>query len=512
MTDLSLSLTLKALDKGATPTVRSFTAVVHGLSREVKKQPAGWTAVTTSMNKTTVATGKMSQATRTGGKALQDLIEKQRRLRAETDRTESAWSRWTRTVRKTPGGGAGGMGLLGLSAFGGPAAMAGTALAAAGGAAAYGVAKVGKGAINTGARFEGYQTQLTTVNDGDVGKARAEMGWVQKFAKQTPYDLDQVMTSFVRLKANGIDPMDGTLKSLGNTASGMGKDLLSAVEMLADAQTGEFERLKEFGVKAKVQGDKVTFTYRKNGKDIAVTSKKTAGEIQRTLVGIFDKRFAGGMEAQSKTFNGMLSNLGDGWVGFLKKIADKGLFEKAKGLLGGLLAFLDKAEKDGRLDKWAGEIATSLGSTLDSLSKIATSIDWVQLAKDVGTLAQAVGWLAENLGKLNKAPKSDMADKLKFLGPAGMMVRSGIAWGEQEQDKRKAAKPGAKPKPFPLFSTNPVADGIRAGRARAAAGGGGPPKPAPLKGDIKIGLAPGLTLQKSDFGPGVRTNRGPAGG
>jgi hypothetical protein len=49
---------------------------------------------------------------------------------------------------------------------------------------------------------------------------------------------------------------------LGDLASSQAKDFDQLVEALLDAQTGEFERLKEFGVKAKVAGDQVAFTFK----------------------------------------------------------------------------------------------------------------------------------------------------------------------------------------------------------------------------------------------------------
>ena len=46
----------------------------------------------------------------------------------------------------------------------------------------------------------------------------------------------------------------------GDTASAMGKSLDDMVEAVADAATGEFERLKEFGIRASKNGDRVSFT------------------------------------------------------------------------------------------------------------------------------------------------------------------------------------------------------------------------------------------------------------
>ena len=56
----------------------------------------------------------------------------------------------------------------------------------------------------------------------------------------------------------------------------MAKTLNQMIEAVADAATGEFERLKEFGIKAKSEGDKVSFIFR----GVTTTVKKESNAIQ----------------------------------------------------------------------------------------------------------------------------------------------------------------------------------------------------------------------------------------
>ena len=85
----------------------------------------------------------------------------------------------------------------------------------------------------------------------DAAFAFAEL---EKFASQTPFTLDQSVEGFIKLKALGLDPSERALRSYGNTSAAMGKDMMQMVEAVADAATGEFERLKEFGIKASKAG------------------------------------------------------------------------------------------------------------------------------------------------------------------------------------------------------------------------------------------------------------------
>ena len=114
--------------------------------------------------------------------------------------------------------------------------------------------------VDTAAEFEKFKTVLETL-EGSSAKAKISMDWVSDFAAKTPFELDQVMDSFVKLKSYGLDPTKGLLESLGDTASAMGKPIIQAVEAIADAITGENERLKEFGITSETRGNQTRYSY-----------------------------------------------------------------------------------------------------------------------------------------------------------------------------------------------------------------------------------------------------------
>jgi hypothetical protein len=108
----------------------------------------------------------------------------------------------------------------------------------------------------------------------------------------------------------------------------MGKSLNQMIEAVADATTGEFERLKEFGIKSRQQGDRVTFTFR----GVSTTVKKTASEIEEYLKRIGEVDFAGSMAEQMDTIDGKLSQLSDSWFQFTTEMGDSEKFKKYVGL------------------------------------------------------------------------------------------------------------------------------------------------------------------------------------
>jgi hypothetical protein len=176
----------------------------------------------------------------------------------------------------------------------------------AGAALGVAVTKFGQSVLQTSRNIEQLKIQLETVT-GSAQNAESAFAMVQNFAEQTPFQLEELVASFVKLKALGLDPSEKALKSYGNTASAMGKSLNQMIEAVADASVFEFERLKEFGIKARQETDSVSLTFQ------GVTTKvgKNAQEIIQYLQDIGNVQFAGAMEKQADTLSGAFSNLQD---------------------------------------------------------------------------------------------------------------------------------------------------------------------------------------------------------
>jgi len=108
---------------------------------------------------------------------------------------------------------------------------------------------------------ENFKAQLKTMT-GSMDAAGAAFDRLNEFAKTTPYTLQQSIEGFVKLKALGLDPSERAMRAYGNTASAMGKSMIDMIEAVADASTGENERLKSFGITASKAGEMVTYTFR----------------------------------------------------------------------------------------------------------------------------------------------------------------------------------------------------------------------------------------------------------
>lgn len=168
--------------------------------------------------------------------------------------------------------------------------------------------------------FNVLNAQLMTATGSSENAAKAFEA-IQEFAQNTPYDLQQVTKAFTQLVNLGLTPSEKALTSYGNTASAMGKDLSQLVEAVADAATGEFERLKEFGIKTKTEGDNLSFTFR----GMKTTVKNNAKEIEGYLISLGENEFAGAMAQRMSTLDGKMSNLSDEWDTLFRNISEQGV-------------------------------------------------------------------------------------------------------------------------------------------------------------------------------------------
>lgn len=139
-------------------------------------------------------------------------------------------------------------------------------------------------------------------------KAATSMSMLKKIAQETPYSLQEITEAYIKMVNRGITPTKEEIVKLGDLASSQGKSLDQLTEAMLDAQTGDFERLKEFGIKANKENDKVKFSF----KDIKTEVDFTEKAISDYLYSLGDlKGVQGGMAIQMEELEGRYSNFGD---------------------------------------------------------------------------------------------------------------------------------------------------------------------------------------------------------
>jgi len=258
--------------------------------------------------------------------------------------------------------------------------------------------KVARDTVDATKEFQRLGASLETVM-GSSDAAAVQFERLQKFASETPYQLEEVVGGFVKMQALGLDPTEESMRSFGNTAAAMGKSFDQFVEAVADASTGEFERLKEFGIKSRQAGDQVSFTFQ----GITTTVGKSAAEITEYLQQIGENQFAGAMEKQMQTLGGVLSNFEDSTRTLYATLGDQ--LTPAIALLLGEVTELTGAGDE------LGNAFDGVEAVFETLVGAAMSIKFAfdQVGTGIGAVAAALVLVAEGEFQAARAALSEFS-------------------------------------------------------------------------------------------------------
>lgn len=208
--------------------------------------------------------------------------------------------------------------------------------------------------VSGNAQMEQFQVTMAT-NTRDLGKAQEMLAEATKFAAETPFEIPEVVEATVRLETYGLKAQE-VLRVVGDMAAVTGKPLMQAIEAMADAQTGELERLKEFGI-TKAQLIEAGAKVNSRG------AIEDMNSLNDALLEIMNDRFGGGMRLMTQTFTGIVSNLTDAW-GTFQRAVGKPTFEVVKSGLKDLLGIVNQMSEDGTLDVWAERIGQSIAKVV----------------------------------------------------------------------------------------------------------------------------------------------------
>lgn len=194
--------------------------------------------------------------------------------------------------------------------------------------------------------MEGYKMQLETATKS-TQKASDIMRYAIQLANKTPFEGGEMVEGAAKFEAMGMAAKKW-LPLAGDMAAATNKSLDQAVEALIDAQNGEWERMKEFGIKGVKDMD--------------------------TLVGMMNDRFTGGMEKQATTLKGLWSTvtgISKSALATIIGITEDGSIRQGsaldliKGKIKTVADTLQQWQADGTIDAIAEKFTNGLAKALD---------------------------------------------------------------------------------------------------------------------------------------------------
>lgn len=190
----------------------------------------------------------------------------------------------------------------------------------AGGAIAYGLLNIGKSALSAAANMEQQRVAFTSML-GSAEKAQKLLDQMQDFAASTPFQFNEIVDAGKKLVAFGEDAenVTKTLGRIGDVAAGLGVPLGELTEIYGKArvqQTLYAEDLNQLAGRGIPIFEELAKVMNVNASEVKKLGSE--GKISFSLLEqVFGNltgaggKFAGLMDAQSKTLAGKWSNFND---------------------------------------------------------------------------------------------------------------------------------------------------------------------------------------------------------
>jgi len=188
-----------------------------------------------------------------------------------------------------------------------------------------------KNVVAIGDEFERLNISLSTMFGGEAGGAAA-FDRIKDFARETPFQLEDVTKAFISLKSQGIEPNEQVLAAFGDAASATLTPLESfnsLVRMLGRSTQGalgleDLNQLADRGIPVfKILEERIGKT-RLEVSEFGKTSEGAATIMRELSAGLEDS-FGGLMQAQMDTFGVKFSNVQIAFKEFANEVFQSGL-------------------------------------------------------------------------------------------------------------------------------------------------------------------------------------------
>src|SRR5512139_539527 len=218
--------------------------------------------------------------------------------------------------------------------------------------------------IDGNAEFERYTVQFGVLL-GSTDAAQKRLKELADFGAKTPFELPEVVRADKILQSFGLHAEDAAKRFgksgseirtiAGDVAAGTGasfEDIAGYIGKFSSGATGEaIARFQELGVVTRKELSEMGLRFSKSGELLSPLD-----ESMTVLLKSMQTKFGGMMDAQSNTFEGMLSNMKD-WIGQAGRTIGKPIFEKLKTGMKGLLDFLSGPQAQAAIESLANGIA-----------------------------------------------------------------------------------------------------------------------------------------------------------
>lgn len=208
--------------------------------------------------------------------------------------------------------------------------------------------------------------------------AKSDAKYLWDLADNAPFKIDQLTETFVKLKAAGIDPTNGSLKALtdavayfGGNSEQMGRAGVALSQMLSKGKVTAEELRQQLGDAIpnamKDMAQALNMTIPELDKQMRKGLVLSADAVPK-LLDLWTKKYGGAAESLMGTWDGLMARMSNAWQQTIIRITSDGgsgsLFNVLKTQMEKLTSFL--SSKDG--DQFLSDVAKSLGTIATVIS------------------------------------------------------------------------------------------------------------------------------------------------
>ncbi|WP_257296251.1 tape measure protein [Endozoicomonas sp. YOMI1] len=296
-----------------------------------------------------------------------------------------------------------------------------------------------EGVLQTGDQFERLGVQMEAIT-GSSAEAEKAMQWIKDFTRNTPFQLEEVSEAFVRLKAFGLDPTDGSMQAIIDQASKLG----GGMERLNGITLG----LGKAWAKQKLQGEEILMLLERGvpvwdllekvtGKNVQEIQKlssagKLGREAIRGLIQEIGKSSEGAAAKNMSLLSGYVSNLKDSWQQFQDEVAKSGALDYARESLAGIAAEIERMNQNGQLSELAKKVSDAFIAMGDAIKH---AFSGVTVDGFVTSIQSGFTTITESMAALRTAFDFTRSTVMGFFNAFSAVVKgfgtvySGILYG-----------------------------------------------------------------------------------
>ena len=178
-------------------------------------------------------------------------------------------------------------------------------------------ARISLSGIQASKVYEDMSAKLSALT-GDIDSAKDKFWELNALEDKTAIATDKLAQAYLTLGNNGLTRSSKQLEKYAAIAQGTNKDITGLAQNISNFVNGRLQSLKEYGITAERNGNKVVMSFKGEKKEIEATSEA----LEQYLGQLADTQFGGVLEARTGTLTASFERLQNAWGTLTTRIMD----------------------------------------------------------------------------------------------------------------------------------------------------------------------------------------------